>query len=178
MLSGTGSNRGTKCIRWLARFNPRLTLIGFLGTRAWGLNVSQKQILTLDPAPLHDSCIYYQSHFKFRDFFDSFCLGRHSATSLAAGVSVWQRVFKFDKLDQNKPLANHCPGFRARDLIWFSENPSGGVSVFLLSEKPRVDRSSLEIEHSREKKPSLKFENDKSTKIWFYLSLFPYFCFV
>ena len=35
MLSGTGSNRGTKCIPRLARFNPRLALIGFLGTRAW-----------------------------------------------------------------------------------------------------------------------------------------------
>ena len=35
MLSGTGSNRGTKCIRRLARFNPRWALIGFLGTRAW-----------------------------------------------------------------------------------------------------------------------------------------------
>ena len=34
MLSGTGSNRGTKCIPRLARFNPRLALIGFLGTRA------------------------------------------------------------------------------------------------------------------------------------------------
>ena len=33
-LSGTGSNRGTKCILQLARFNPRLPLIGFLGTRA------------------------------------------------------------------------------------------------------------------------------------------------
>ena len=33
MLSGTGSNRGTKCIPRLARFNPRLALIGFLGTR-------------------------------------------------------------------------------------------------------------------------------------------------
>ena len=34
MLSGTGSNRGTKCIPRLARFNPRLALIGFPGTRA------------------------------------------------------------------------------------------------------------------------------------------------
>ena len=34
MLSGTGSNRGTKCIPRLARFNPRLALIGFLGPRA------------------------------------------------------------------------------------------------------------------------------------------------
>ena len=36
MLSGTESNRGTKCIPRLARFNPRLALIGFLGTRARG----------------------------------------------------------------------------------------------------------------------------------------------
>ena len=35
MLSGTGSNRGTKCIPRLARFNPRLVLIGFPGTQAW-----------------------------------------------------------------------------------------------------------------------------------------------
>ena len=34
MLSGTGSNRGTKSIPRLARFNPRLALIGFSGTRA------------------------------------------------------------------------------------------------------------------------------------------------
>ena len=34
ILSGTGSNRGTKCILRLARFNPRLPLTGFLGTRA------------------------------------------------------------------------------------------------------------------------------------------------
>ena len=33
MLSGTGSNRGTKCIPRLARFNPRLALIGFPGIR-------------------------------------------------------------------------------------------------------------------------------------------------
>ena len=34
MLSGTESNRGTKCIPRVAKFNPRLALIGFLGTRA------------------------------------------------------------------------------------------------------------------------------------------------
>ena len=34
MRSGTESNRGTKCIPRLAKFNPRLALIGFLGTRA------------------------------------------------------------------------------------------------------------------------------------------------
>ena len=45
MLSGTGSNRGTKSIPRLTRFNPRLSLIGFLGTRAWAL----------DDRPLHVS---------------------------------------------------------------------------------------------------------------------------
>ena len=35
MLSGTESNRGTKCLPRLARFNPQLALIGFPGTRAW-----------------------------------------------------------------------------------------------------------------------------------------------
>ena len=51
MLSGTESNRGTKCIPRLARFNPRLALIGFLGTRACNIINSQpltgsRQILT------------------------------------------------------------------------------------------------------------------------------------
>ena len=43
MLSGTGSNRGTKCIPRLARFNPRLALIGFSGTRARRLNSPVRQ---------------------------------------------------------------------------------------------------------------------------------------
>ena len=47
ILSGTESNRGTKCIPRLARFNPRLALIGFLGTRAWSSSLARR-VVSLD----------------------------------------------------------------------------------------------------------------------------------
>ena len=56
MLSGTESNRGTKCLPRLARFNPQLALIGFPGTRAWTF-IFQKGSITQsdvnDSAPLN-----------------------------------------------------------------------------------------------------------------------------
>ena len=54
MLSGTGSNRGTKCIPRLARFNPRLALIGFPGTRAgclpWIFKMAPSAMLSSFPS--------------------------------------------------------------------------------------------------------------------------------
>ena len=69
MLSGTGSNRETKCIPRLARYNPRLALIGFLGTRALGLKVTKHSWLLLFafslPLFFLFSCLISVCHFLF-----------------------------------------------------------------------------------------------------------------